>query len=528
MITKQTTKRAAKILAEQKREYEKKFQSAKGDSKAIARAAAEYRSEYGKTPLKRWHNALSQAAKETSAHTAPVRKPAKPAAKPKSAAPDKTPKYRVPCYVILTHFWKSLPFEKQAPYVVCFNEYEVKDGKIIYKAVTTHPNGGKVVQQSIEERKLSDSLVANERIMISSFENVQREIAYNKYQKEIKAAEKKKHDAEVAKRKAVKAKPEKKQPKYKVPFYALAADKTPEGHKKLEAFYRLYYVSKVVNAGRTFNYYCWPVSQANLPKSRQVGERLTEEELTKDFTFPSDRVVQNIRTEHHIRVQKEAAEEAAAKQRQKEEDKAKYLTKNPQFQKQFAKDLGLPEAAIPVLYKICSTFKDEGKLRPVLCGIYCDPKGYVVATDAHILVAIKCNIPAKYKDNIYLVSGMKQDGRFPKWDQILPVDKPISDVTVRPFNWKTMKKLPAKNYVQDGYFDVTAFDKTKFDNGGIVIAKPFKFGAGLSIELAKKLDKLFSALKEKKVAVWGVTPEHVVIYKWQNITAGQMPMLINR
>lgn len=91
MITKETTKRAAKILAEQKREYERKFQRAKGDSKAIASAAAEYRSEYGKTPLKRWHNALSQAAKETASHSAPVRKPAKPATKtaaaPKASKP---------------------------------------------------------------------------------------------------------------------------------------------------------------------------------------------------------------------------------------------------------------------------------------------------------------------------------------------------------------------------------------------------------------------------------------------------------
>lgn len=91
MITTQTTKRAAKILAEQKREYERKFQGAKGDSKAIARVAAEYRSEYGKTPLKRWHNALSQAAKETASHSAPVRKTSKPATKtaaaPKASKP---------------------------------------------------------------------------------------------------------------------------------------------------------------------------------------------------------------------------------------------------------------------------------------------------------------------------------------------------------------------------------------------------------------------------------------------------------
>ena len=91
MITKQTTKRAAKILAERKEKYAREFERAKGDSKAIARAAAEYRSEYGKTPLKRWHNALSQAAKETASHAAPKRKPAKQETKtadvPKASKP---------------------------------------------------------------------------------------------------------------------------------------------------------------------------------------------------------------------------------------------------------------------------------------------------------------------------------------------------------------------------------------------------------------------------------------------------------
>ena len=111
MITKQTTKRAAKILAERKEKYAREFERAKGNSKAIARAAAEYRSEYGKTPLKRWHNALSQAAKETASHTAPNRKPAKPetktAAKPAKPVKDMvlTPKRYYILNVNLAYLW---------------------------------------------------------------------------------------------------------------------------------------------------------------------------------------------------------------------------------------------------------------------------------------------------------------------------------------------------------------------------------------------------------------------------------------
>lgn len=503
MITKQTTKRAAKILAEQKREYEKKFQSAKGDSKAIARAAAEYRSEYGKTPLKRWHNALSQAAKETSSHVAPLRKPAKPAAKPKSAAPDKTPKYRVPCYVILTHFWKSLPFEKQAPYVVCFNEYEVKDGKIIYKAVTTHPNGGKVVQQSIEERKLSDSLVANERIMISSFENVQREIAYNKYQKDIKAAEKKKHDAEVAKRKAAKtvakAKVVKMKPEYKVGTYF----KSP----KDGSIYRVSWVEVVAGANPHVKYQLLePRGQnreANLDeKSIKKWIRVSSKEAAKYWKRYTDE--QRRREQFEQRVKE--AEEA---KKRKEQFKA-LIKKNPDWIKNFAKQTGLTTAAIEALYHICTT--DD--LRPVMCGIYCSEHGDLVATDAHSLATIRVkSIPAAWKGKIFAPSGKTIEGRYPNFEAVLVQKGKVKVLVGHAHIERFYKEIPNKPSAEfkNSYGDLCV-------DLGSVRLKSQKY---------KRMMKLFEAMKETPQVLQTGEETTATGFEGKYVRAVMMPVLKN-
>lgn len=110
MITKETSRRAAEILDKQKRDYARRFEGAKGNSKAIAKAAADYRAEYGRTPLIRWANALSQAAKETATHERPRKKTAvAPAVKPKPAKPVKemvlTPKRYYVLRVDLAYLW---------------------------------------------------------------------------------------------------------------------------------------------------------------------------------------------------------------------------------------------------------------------------------------------------------------------------------------------------------------------------------------------------------------------------------------
>lgn len=406
MITKQTTKRAAKILAEQKREYERKFQGAKGDSKAIARVAAEYRSEYGKTPLKRWHNALSQAAKETSSHAAPVRKPAKPV-----AAPVRTPKYRVPFYIILTNFWKTLPFEQQAPHVVCFNEYEVKDGKIIYKAVTTHPNGGRVVQQTIEERKLSNDLVANERIKITSFENTQREIAYHKYQKDCKDAEKKKHDAEVAKRKAAKPAAKAKVAKPKATWRVGTWLQSP----KDGSIYRISYAEVVAGATPFIRYTLTEphgkyrqITLDDKPEAIKSWRFVSSKEATKYWK----RYLDEKRRKEQFEMRAKEAEEA---KKRKEQFKV-LIKKNPDWIKNFAKQTGLSTAVIESLYRICTT--DD--LRPVMCGIYCSEHGEIVATDAHSLAAVAVkSMPAAWKGKIFAPSGKTIEGKYPNYEGVL-------------------------------------------------------------------------------------------------------------
>lgn len=323
MITKQTTKRAAKILAERKEKYAREFERAKGDSKAIARAAAEYRSEYGKTPLKRWHNALSQAAKETASHAAPKRKPAKPETKT-AAAPKLTParnpsgavapKYKVPFYIILTHHYKNVPFERQAPYVECFNEVEKVDGHYVYKACTYGTRLGKMtkhVHTTMKEADLSKDLVGNVYIMLSKFESDSRSAANMKYWAE--------------------------------------------------------------------------------EKRRSQEERIATAEKRK-------------------------AEEKEEKERFKAAHKL-----NPDWIKDFAKQTGVSQAVIKALYAICDnpSRKEDLQLRPILGGIYCDPDGHIVATDAYILVSVQANIPKSMAGNIYLKSGQKQTGKYPNYKAVL-------------------------------------------------------------------------------------------------------------
>ena len=305
MITKQTTKRAAKILAEQKREYERKFQSAKGDSKVIARVAAEYRSEYGKTPLKRWHNALSQAAKETSSHAAPVRKPAKPATQPVAApkpAKGLRPKHKLPLLVISKGVLKTVDFERQDPHVVYLNGWTESNGEVCYY----YARNGKRVSLKLPESELEKDFV-----ILTKEEAQKRRVAHNKYWEESKRRGEQERAALAAKRKA-----------------------------------------------------------------------------------------------------DEKAE--------KEQFKAAHKT-NPDWIKDFAEQTGVSQAVIKAMYAICDnpSRKEDLKLRPVLGGIYCDPDGHLVATDAFILVSVEAKVPKQLAGKIFLKSGQTQGGKYPNYKVIL-------------------------------------------------------------------------------------------------------------
>lgn len=218
----------------------------------------------------------------------------------------------------------------------------------------------------------------------------------------------------------------------------------------------------------------------------------------------------------HADMIKQQAELKKVEAEKKTKNKAKYLTINETFIKQFATDLGLSTATIKAMYKVAADYRKEGELRPVMCGLYCDPDGYLVATDAHLLFAIKCKIPAKYKNNIYLSSGQTQEGKYPNYKVVMPLNRGIpnndyacTDLFTACFDVKGKKTIDHKE--KEYTLIKTADNKT----------------IGLVIELLKKADKVFKTLKERNIKVWTKSPSHSVLFLGDNVAAIQMPFLFS-
>lgn len=403
MITKQTTKRAAKILAEQKREYERKFQGAKGDSKAIARVAAEYRSEYGKTPLKRWHNALSQAAKETSSHAAPVRKPAKPATPSLSSAElvkkiEASKEYlmnggdvlcwivwqRAGWYVMIGH-----PGQREAlshgPYKD--RETAVKDAEAYRARVTgftfVHENAW-----AKNWRKARLDWLESKRKLDAQVQKVEKR----------KAAQK-------ASREAAKAK------KPKATWRVGTWLQSP----KDGSIYRISYAEVVAGATPYVRYTLTEphgkyrqITLDDKPEAIKSWRFVSSKEATKYWK----RYLDERRRKEQFDMRAKEAEEA---KKRKEQFKA-LIKKNPDWIKNFAKQTGLSTAVIESMYRICTT--DD--LRPVMCGIYCSEQGEIVATDAHSLAAVAVkSMPAAWKGKIFAPSGKTIEGKYPNYEGVL-------------------------------------------------------------------------------------------------------------
>lgn len=66
-----------------------------------------------------------------------------------------------------------------------------------------------------------------------------------------------------------------------------------------------------------------------------------------------------------------------------------------------------------------SKFVAKDDLRPVMTGIYNDPEGYKVATDARILVALKSNV-SSVEGQIITPKGEVVNGTYPNWRAICP------------------------------------------------------------------------------------------------------------
>lgn len=82
---------------------------------------------------------------------------------------------------------------------------------------------------------------------------------------------------------------------------------------------------------------------------------------------------------------------------------------------------GMSKPLIEALYRTTS----DDDLRPVMFGIFFDPAGYAVTTDAHILCAVKCKVPAMLSGKIITKYGSEIAGRFPNWEAVINRDTPF-------------------------------------------------------------------------------------------------------
>lgn len=95
-------------------------------------------------------------------------------------------------------------------------------------------------------------------------------------------------------------------------------------------------------------------------------------------------------------------------------------------------------------------------IRPVFTGVYYDESGYEVATEGHILVYRKANVPDDLKNKVVLPNGEllseRDYNRYPNWKAVVPmkskdtIDCTIDIAKVEEFakDWKAIKKVSDK------------------------------------------------------------------------------------
>ena len=108
-----------------------------------------------------------------------------------------------------------------------------------------------------------------------------------------------------------------------------------------------------------------------------------------------------------------------------------------------SEDMGYFKELIEAIIRIESETKTKSKfkiwdyvsdddLRPAMCNVYHD-KGFKVASDGHILVAIKEEYEAKLEGRLMAKNGTlaHHECRFPKWRDVIPNPKLMEMVPVK-------------------------------------------------------------------------------------------------
>jgi hypothetical protein len=119
-----------------------------------------------------------------------------------------------------------------------------------------------------------------------------------------------------------------------------------------------------------------------------------------------------------------------------------------------------------------SDYIAKDHLKPSLNGIFYDESGYEVATEGHILIYRKAEIPENFKNRVVLSDGklLNEDIKYPKWQSVVPDAKEYEHFTVdfdkvEEFakDWKAKKKMFGKGEVMitfnNRYFNLELFVK---------------------------------------------------------------------
>lgn len=113
--------------------------------------------------------------------------------------------------------------------------------------------------------------------------------------------------------------------------------------------------------------------------------------------------------------QKKANDERKKSEEQEEREFKESLKYDKAAGEKLAKQSGLSEQVIKDLFAISC----KESLRPHLAGIYFDPDGYAVATDAHMIASVRCKVPSSLSGKVIAPNGKTREGKFPAWRSVI-------------------------------------------------------------------------------------------------------------
>ena len=128
---------------------------------------------------------------------------------------------------------------------------------------------------------------------------------------------------------------------------------------------------------------------------------------------------------------------------------------------------GIKEKAKKKAFKLADYIADKKSNYTVLQGIYHDPDGYAVATDAHILVAIKENVDEKTSGKIIKPDGTEIDAEYLHWKSIIRTDgeeQAVDFNKLLDFILGVKEEIKGLSKADRGNFDVVL----RFPNGTII------------------------------------------------------------